>query len=188
MRPLTIPFLLLLATPLLAQPGELFLQDPCPLPVRHLSPLDSTRADLWLHGIVEGTEDVPSSAGHCIQAIATRPHVQVLYGFDARRNWDLLNPERHGRLQPDSLADGLANGNFRWDRGDLRVAWQGYGNFFEGNGWTQPNEAGTLRMILRVTTEEAVQLAVVQIATNQAEGFASVAVLNVVPEGDVLTW
>ena len=43
-------------------------------------------------------------------------------------------------------------------------------------------------MSLRVTDEEAVQLAVVQIATNQAEGFASVAVLNVVPEGDVLTW
>ena len=188
MRPLTIPFLLLLATPLLAQPGEIFFQLPCPILDRYLSPLDSTRADLWLHGIMEGTEDVPSSAGHCIQAIATGPHVQVLYGFDARRNWDLLNPERHGRLQPYSLADWLANGNLQWHRGDLRVDWQGYGNFFEGNGWTQPNEAGTLRMILRVTDEEAVQLAVVQIATNQAEGFASVAVLNVVPEGDVLTW
>ena len=188
MRPLTISFLLLLATPLLAQPGEIFFQLPCPILDRYLSPLDSTRADLWLHTIVEGTEDVPSSAGHCIQAIATGPHVQVLYGFDARRNRDILNPERQGRLQPDSLADGLANGNFQWDRGDLRVAWQGYGNFFEGNGWTQPNEAGTLRMILRVTTEKAVQLAVVQVATNQAEGFASVAALKVVPEGDVLTW
>ena len=43
-------------------------------------------------------------------------------------------------------------------------------------------------MILRVTTEKAVQLAVVQVATNQAEGFASVAALKVVPEGDALTW
>ena len=152
-----------------------------------MSPLDSTRADLWLHGMSEGTDDVPSSTGQCIQALASRPHVRMLYGHDARGNWDLWHPDAHGTLEPATLAEGLTTGAHGWDHGDLRVAWMGYGSAFDGNGW-QGTHDGAVRLLLRVTTDAGVQLAMVQVSTTDTEGFSELEVLGVVPEGEPLTW
>lgn len=177
------------ATAASAQPGDLFfLLQPCGAVERLLYPLDSTRADLRLYMLMEGTDDVPSSAGHCIQSVATLSHVQLLHVVDSRGDLDLWDPAAHGSMHPDSLLSGLNKGRYRWLMGDMRMAWRGYGSSAKGTEWIGPNKGNAITVLARVETRTGNQLTVLQLLSDPQQGFTDTHVLGRALEGEVLRW
>ena len=181
--------LLFLAFPfpitLRAQPGPPELDD-CPNGGYLLFLIDPERADLRLNYRAEGTDNVPSSAGHCKQVVSTLPHVQVLYVLDQRGGWELWSQKKHGIVYPEVLEDGLGTRTLRWDRAYLEVASQSYGNDFRTSARTPTLEPEASDLVLRVETTEGVKLALVRVRTNAAEGLGNVDRIVVVREGEVL--
>jgi hypothetical protein len=136
--------------------------------------------------LIEGTDDVPSSGGHCIRSVAGLSHVQMLHVSDGRGNWGIWSPSQHGTLHPDSLAAIITNGNYRWQPGEVRVAWQGYGSFADGKGW-RTTERDPIVMV-RVETRAGTRLAVLQLVIDPEHGSADTRALGRSVEGAVLAW
>lgn len=181
----TLLFVLLLPYSLRAQPGPPETGN-CPNGGYDLNPIDPARADLRLTYTAEGTEDVPSSSGRCMQVLTTLDHVQVLYVLDAHGQWILWSPELHGTLEPEDLEDGLGTRTLRWDRAELEVASRGYGDLFKTAYWNPMNERGWTDLAMRVETSEGPMLALVHVRTNGAEGLGNVDRIAVVREGEML--
>lgn len=189
MRTVNLFFLLLATTAASAQPGKLLLRlQPCGAVERLLYPLDSTRADLRLYMLMEGTDDVPSSGGHCIQSVATLSNAQLLHVLDAYGGYDLWDPAAHGSLHPDSLRTGLASGRYRWQMGDVNVVWRGYGSAAKGSEWIGLNKGNAIAVLLRVETKTGVQLAVLQLLSDPQQGFTETRVLGRALEDEPLYW
>ena len=178
----------LIAVPLAAQPDPAWLDRPCPQQSRDLFPIEVGPASLVLGMNVTRTEDVPSSAGHCIQVITTAPQASFLYVIDQRGNPDHYHPLPGNMLHPDSLGRDLAWGRMRWHPGLVELAHRGYGSFFTDKSWHPIHPNGTVDLVMRTTMDGTTWLIAFRVRTNTSEGFESLTRLGMARDGGILRW
>lgn len=170
-----------------AQPSDDFFLQPCGPPASYGVALqDVRRSDLEVVSSSQGTDDVPSSSGHCTRGIVNRAHARFLYDRDRNGAWVILHPDSGDVLHPDSLQKGIAAGRLRWDHGHLPVCYMGYGSQHDGKGWHLMEEREWKRSIVRVETPDAVYLVSVLVECVLPDGIIEVRGRRVVLEGEPL--
>lgn len=132
MRPflLTFAFLPVLAT---AQPGELFflIRDPCGFaPPDSIDITGDGIPDVVVQGSTTGTDDVPSSPGHCSLIVVNLPGTTFLSDLDDRGNRQLKVVAPGETIKPldASRRDDLYIPRQLYTDGAIPVAHWGYGH------------------------------------------------------------
>ncbi len=169
------------------QPGIEHFLNPCGTASYGVPLQNIARNDVQVLTYGMGTDDVPSSSGHCIRTVRNYEHAQFLHALDRRTGyWQVVSPKAGDVLHPDSLRAGIAAGRLRWAAGAMPICYQGYGAQHDGTGWQQVEPRDWERSIVRITTPEAVYLVEMTIAFLLPDGAVDVRGRNLVLEGSPL--
>lgn len=189
MRTLLIPIATLIMAPLFAQPGELFFHlEPCGvLPYQEVDLTDDGLPDLIITGRSEGTEDVPSSSGHCSRLIQCAPGTSLLssnpmggeeipaqYGLQGTFRTDLPEEDQHLPVQ-------------HWITAEILVRHWAYGAGARNEQLVQPDLRFTT-FIARIIANGSDVLVVFRVTVDDALQEINVQPLARASYGSVLNW
>ncbi|MCC6542435.1 MAG: hypothetical protein IT225_09465 [Flavobacteriales bacterium] len=171
-----------------AQPGDdPFLEPGCLMGSYGVALQNIDRHDVQVITTSMGTDDVPSSSGHCTRQVMLMDHADFLLENDHQGNYYLIaEPHAGDTLHPDTLKAGLASGRYRWGKSNMPICYQGYGAQFDGKGWHLMEPRTWERSIVRLSTPEAVYLVAMTVAYFEPEGRIEVRGRRVVLEGEPL--
>lgn len=169
-----------------AQPGDDFFAIPCSMASYGVTLQDTRRDDVQVITTSMGTDDVPSSSGHCTRQLMMMDHADFLLERDRQWDYQIAEPHAGDTLHPDTLKARLASGRYRWGKSYMPICYQGYGAHFDGKGWHLVEPRTWERSIVRLTTPEAVYLVAMSVTYLEPDGRIEVRGRRVVLEGEPL--
>ncbi len=169
-----------------AQPGDDPFAIPCGMASDGRPLQDTRRDDIQVITTSMGTDDVPSSSGHCTRQVMLLDHAEFLLERNHQGYHLIAEPKAGDVLHPDPLRAGLATGRYRWGKSYMPICHQGYGAQFDGKGWHPVEPRTWERSIVRLVTPEAIYLVAMTVAYLEPDGIIEVRGRRVVLEGDPL--
>lgn len=170
-----------------AQPGDDLFADPCASASSGVPLQNIQRDDVQVVTYGVGTDDVPSSSGHCVRQVALMDNAEFLLQKSHQGSWFIAEPKTGDVLHPDSLASGIAAGRLRWGKSTLPICRQGYGAQHDGKGWHLVEPRAWERSIVRITTPEGNYLVAMSVQFRTPDGSIEVRGRSVVREGTALS-
>ncbi len=169
----------------IAQPGLEQFMDPCATASYGVPLQDIARNDVQVFTYGVGTDDVPSSSGHCIRTVSCYENVQFLHALDRRTgSWLIVAPKAGDVLNPDSLSAGIAAGRLRWAAGTMPICHQGYGAQHDGKGWQLVEPRDWERSIVRIQLADVTYLVAMTVTYLEPDGIIDVRGGPAVLEGE----
>ena len=172
-----------------AQPGaELFFMEPCGLlPYHEVDITGDSIPDLIITGRSEGTDDVPSSSGHCSRVVQCATGTQLLSENDGAGPDIPAQFGAHGTLVRIILEEDRYLPARHWFPGELVASHWAYGGAARGVQAPQPELRNTI-FIARVRTLDADTLIAFEIDVDPSTQNVSIQVIATAPDGSDLVW
>ena len=187
MRTLLIPIATLIMAPLSAQPGELFFQlDPCGVfPYQQVDLTEDGLPDLIITGRSEGTDDVPSSSGHCSVQVQCAPGTSLLSSNPMGGEVIPAQYGLQGTLRTDPPEEDHHLPAQHWTTAEILVRRWAYGT--DSEKVVQPDLSNTV-FLARTIANGSDILVAFRVMNDDRTQEIGIEVLGQAPYGSVLSW
>ncbi|MEZ4739316.1 MAG: hypothetical protein R2818_08140 [Flavobacteriales bacterium] len=176
-------------TLLCAQPGDdLYLMDPCGvLPYLEVDLTGDHIPDLIITGRSEGTDDVPSSSGHCSTVVQCAAGTLLMRSDNSGEAEIPAQLGAHGTLLHSALEEDPHHTDRRWIFGEVLATFRAYGGAARGIQ-APPPDLRYSTFIARTGTTEAYTLTAFRVDVDPLTQYVSVHVIATAPYGSDLVW